>query len=295
MNRSDDNLTLNTRDVQRRFDRAATGFDAADFVHAVARNGLITRLQPMQIRPGTIIDLGAATGAGSRLLRKQFRRARIIAIDLSGEMLGQARRKRSWFSKISMVQADARAMPVVEHGVDLVFANLLLPWIDNIAGLFHEIGRVLRKDGLFLFSTLGPDSLFDLRQAWQSVDNHAHVNRFPDMHDIGDALVGAGFLDPVLDADRLTITYSGVEGLFRDLTAAGARNSLAQRNPALVSRSRFRTVQAALEERMNNSLLAVELEFVYGHCWSAGSRETGAEFHIDARAIGRRRSRAGDT
>jgi len=289
MNPSDDISTLNARDIRRRFDRAAPGFDSADFVHEVARNGLIARLQPMLVEPRTVIDLGAAAGAGSRLLTRQFRRAHVIAIDLSNEMLKRVRHNRSWFSKISAVQADARAMPVVEQSVDLVFANLLLPWIDDIAVLFREVSRVLRKDGLFLFSTLGPDSLIELRRAWQSVDTHAHVNRFLDMHDIGDALIAAGLRDPVLDVDRLALTYSSIEGLFHDLTAVGARNSLAERNPTLVSRARFQMMRARLEDGIADSRLALELELVFAHCWGSGLHASGAEFHVDATTIGQRR------
>ena len=288
MNRSDD-TTLNVRDIRRRFDHAASRFDSSDFVHRVARDGLFARLQPIVVEPRTVIDLGAATGAGSRLLERQFRRAHIIAVDISHAMLQQVRTSRSWFSRISVVQADARALPVSGHSVDLVFANLILPWIDDLNSLFVEVRRVLRQDGLFLFSTLGPDSLSELRQAWRTVDTHAHVNNFFDMHDIGDALIGAGLRDPVLDVDRLAVTYSSVEGLFRDLTMAGARNSLARRNPALVSRSRFEAMRSALEGHIESARPALELELVYGHCWCMGPQETGAEFHIDARRIGHRR------
>ena len=189
MNPTDDNSQLNLGDVRRRFDRAASGFDAVDFAHSATRDGLLTRLAPMLIDAKTIVDLGCATGAGGRALSKQFRRAHIISIDLSQQMLRQAQHKRSLLGRRSVVQANAAALPLAAHSVDLVFANLLLPWISDLTTLFAELGRVLRKDGLFIFSALGPDSLRELRQAWRGVSDDAHVNHFPDMHDIGDAAV----------------------------------------------------------------------------------------------------------
>ena len=221
------NENLRADHVRRRFDRAAATFDSADFVHKVTRDGLLARIEPMSVQARTVIDLGAATGSATPALGKRFRGARVVALDLSAAMLQKARDKQSWFKRIAAVQADATAIPLADNSVDVVFANLLLPWINDPPRAFAEINRVLRDEGLFAFSTLGPDSLLVLRQAWQTVDDDAHVNRFADMHNVGDALVRAGLRDPVLDVDRLSVTYENPRGLFRDLTGAGARNSLA--------------------------------------------------------------------
>lgn len=278
----DDIAKLNVRDVRRRFDRAAESFDDADFVHRVTRDGLFARLEPMTIDARTVIDLGSATGTGSHMLAKRFRRARIIAVDLSRNMLFKCRTKSSWISRVSIVQANACALPFANQSVDVVASNLLLPWIDAPAAVFDEVSRVLRKDGLFTFATLGPDSLLELRRAWMVADTSAHVNRFLDMHDVGDALVRAGLKDPVLDVDRLAVSYENADALFRDLTAMGARNCLAGRNPALVGKHRFRTMTDALRAPGDGNLLALELELVYGHCWGCGAATPAGDFHIDA-------------
>lgn len=288
MNSTDDYSQLKLRDVQQRFDRAADRFDDVDFVHAVTRDGLFARLAPMVIEARIIVDLGSATGSGSRLLARHFRRAHVISVDLSQNMLRACRSKQSWFSKPSAVQANAAALPFANQSVDFVFANLLLPWIDEPGAVFSEIARVLRKDGLLLFSTLGPDSLLELRRAWQAADPHAHVNRFLDMHDLGDAAVRSGLRDPVLDVDRLSVTYDSAAALFRDLTAMGARNSLRQRNRSLVSKSRFALMTSALDGAGKNGILSLDLELVYGHCWGSGSRARAAEYRIDPTAIGLR-------
>ncbi len=282
MHSEDDISRLNVRDVRRRFDRAADSFDEADFVHRVARDSLFARLEPMTIDARTVLDLGSATGTGSHLLARRFRRARIIAVDISRNMLLRCHAKKSWFSRLSVVQANACALPFADHSIDVVTSSLLLPWIDTPVAMFDEVSRVLREDGLFAFATLGPDSLLELRRAWAAVDGRAHVNRFFDMHDIGDALVRAGLRDPVLDVDRLAVSYESTDSLFRDLTAMGARNCLASRNPALVGKRRFQIMTDALLAPGDSNLIALELELVYGHCWGRGAAAPAGDFHIDA-------------
>ena len=274
------------RDVRRRFDRAAQGFDGVDFVYRVTRDGLLARLAPVVIEAHTVVDLGAATGAAARTLGKRFRGARIVNVDFSRPMLEQARLQRRFFRRPAGVQADARALPFADAGIDVVFSNLMLPWIDDPAAVFSEVARVLRKDGLFAFASLGPDSLLELRRAWQSVSEAEHVNRFIDMHDLGDALVHSGLRDPVLDVDRLSVSYRDARSLLDDLTAMGARNSLAGRPRALTGKQRFSKMLSAL---FSNGELVLDLELVYGHCWGRGSTPPGGAVQIDAASIPVRR------
>ena len=290
----DDRFLLNSRDVRRRFDRAANTFGAADFAHGVTRDGLLTRLQPLRIDAKTVLDLGAATGGATALLQKRFGGAHIVSLDLSRNMLLQRKRRRRWFTRTSSVQADAERLPFADRSFDLVFANLLLPWVNDPATVLAEVSRVLRKGGVLAFATLGPDSLKQLSRAWGHVDGHAHVNqahvhRFPDMHDIGDALLRAGLADPVLDVDRLTVRYPDAHKLFRDLTLSGSRNSLAGRRRGLLGKLQFKRLVAALSEATPGAGIEIDLELVYGHCWSTGPRNEPGDFRIDATAIPRRR------
>lgn len=280
---------LNTRSVQRHFDRAATSFEAADFVHEVTRDGLFARLEPMRLDARQVLDLGCATGAALPRLEKRFRRARIVGVDISANMLQKAQAHRGWFSRLSFVHSDARALPVADHSVDLVFANLLLPWIDDPAAIAREVCRVLRKDGLFVFSGLGPDSLRELRAAWATVDNYAHVNEFPDMHNIGDALVQSGLRDPVLDVDRLQVSYSDSAALYRDLKAVGGRNALTAQRKSLTGKQAFARMQDELWRFAERNSLQLDLELVYGHCWGRGPASAATDVRIDAGAIPVRR------
>ena len=280
---------LRLHDIRHRFDRAATTFDEADFVHAVTREGLLTRLEPLLLQPTTILDLGSATGATGRLLRKRFKRAHIVSLDLSRAMLGAARKNRPWLSRMSFVQGNARRLPFASGTFDLVAANQMLPWDPEPQDLFEEVARVLKKGGVFAFATLGPDSLRELGNAWATVDSQPHVNRFPDMHDIGDGLVRAGLSDPVLDVDRLAVSYEDPARLFADLTRIGARNTHQARGRGLMGKDRFRAMTGALKAAGSDGPILLDLELVYGHCWGSGPRRDPANYRIDANQIPLRR------
>jgi malonyl-CoA O-methyltransferase len=277
--------TLRIADVRRRFDRAAQGFDDADFVHTVTRDGLFARLAPAIIDADVVVDLGCATGSAIPILTKRFRGAKIVAVDLSGPMLERCRAKQGWLSRTSVLQADASALPFADQSIDVVFANLLLPWINEPEQVTREVSRVLREDGLFVFATLGPDSLLEIRNAWTAVDDRSHVNRFLDMHDVGDLMVRAGLRDPVLDVDRLSVSYDDADALFRDLTAVGARNSLQYRNSALVGKRRFEAMRDRLENATADGGISLNLELVYGHCWGGRPPPAKSDVRIDAAAI----------
>lgn len=288
--------TLNSRDLRQRFERAAKRFDTADFVHTVTREGLFTRLDPVVVEAKVVLDLGSATGGAEHTLRRRLRPRHIISLDISHNMLQQSLRKRSWFRRLSFcrssrVQADASRLPLADQSIDFVFCNLLLPFIDNPDVVFREVSRVLTKGGVFAFATLGPDSLAEIGRAWRTVDDYAHVNVFPDMHDIGDALVQSGLRDPVLDVDRLTVRYGDSAKLFADLSSVGGRNALQHRNPSMVGKRRFEKMRASLMGLQDNDVHGLELglELVYGHCWGRGARSALKDYRIDVSGIGLRR------
>ncbi len=278
-------LPRSPHDLDRRLDAAAPRFDEHAFVHAVTREGLFTRLLPMTIRARHVLDLGCATGASVAALRQRFPKARVHALDRSRGMLAQQR--GGWLRKPSRIQADARQLPFADGSIDVVFANLLLPFVDGSERVFAEVARVLGDDGLFAFSSLGPDSFAELRSAWAAVDREPHVAEFSDMHDIGDRLVRAGLRDPVLDVDRLTVSYRRADALFADLTATGARNSLAGRSRGLTGRGRWQSFTRHLFR--DGKAFELELELVYGHAFGGAPMQARGPIAIDPASIGRRR------
>jgi malonyl-CoA O-methyltransferase len=288
MNHKDDRQLISQQHSRRRFDRAAPGFAEADFVHSVARQGLFERLAPMLIEPKVIVDLGCGVGAGATQLAASYPASTVIAVDRSAPMLQQLQQAGAAHPRISSLHAEAETLPLQPASVDLVFASLLLPWLNDPAPVFRRVAEVLRPGGLFLFSALGPDSLQELRKAWAQVDGHGHVHFFEDMHNVGDTLVRAGLADPVLDVDYLTVTYREPARLFRDLTAAGARNSLVGRKPSLTGRGEFHKMEQALRSQMREDTLPVTVELVYGHAWGVGSSGQPGEFRVDPAGIRRR-------
>lgn len=272
--------TPRLRDVRRRFDRGVTLAAGADFLSRTTGAGLLERLAPVTVEAQNVLDLGSASGGLTRALKKRFRGSRVISLDLSAGQLRAARRSQPFFTRSHEVQADAAALPLRDGTVDVVVSNLVLPWVGDAGAVFADVARVLRKDGVFAFAALGPDSLGELRDAFED-DGTAHVRRFPDMHDLGDALVRAGLRDPVLDVDSLAIRYRDPAALFRDLGAAGAGNSLHGRRRTLTGRGRMERVRERLARQFSEGELNVTLELVFGHAWGGEVRGPGGEVRID--------------
>lgn len=289
-------MTDSTDKSRRRhaFDRAAPDFANAAFLHDEIRSRLLQRLSMIRIEPEWILDLGTATGAGARALAEYFPGSGIVGLDWSMNMLkefgakegGNTRQKEKTSNNaISPLCADATHLPISDATIDLVFSNLLLNHCHDPISVLSEVHRVLRYPGLILFTTLGPDSLQELRQAWREVDSYTHVAHFTDMHDIGDALIRAGFAEPVMTRDSLRITYTSLPAAIADLRAVGSINATANRNRALTSRGIWARLTEAYERFRNaEEKLPVSIEVIYGLAWSGrprtGSVTTDGEFEI---------------
>ena len=173
-----------------------------------------------------------------------------------------------WIRPVARVNADARALPLADASVDVLFSNLCLQWVDDVPALFDEFRRVLRPKGYLAISTFGPDTLRELRAAWSQVDRAAHVSRFADIARIGDALMQAGFRDPVLDAEHFTLTYADAGALMRELKAIGATNADASRARGLTGKSQWRRMLEAYEEFRSDGVLPATYEVIYAHAWA---------------------------
>jgi malonyl-CoA O-methyltransferase len=257
---------LDSARVRRSFDRAATTYDAAAVLHAEVRGNLLARLDLMALAPRVAVDAGAGTGHASRALTRRYPKSLVIAVDTSQRMLQAAGRQQSWLRRFARVCADAEHLPLADGSVDLILSNLMLQWCDPDP-TFAEFRRVLAPQGLLIFTTLGPDTLRELRSAWAKVDSRTHVNQFIDMHDLGDALVRAGFASPVMDVERYTLTYLDVRRVAADLKATGAHNSTIGRARGLTGRRQFAGLQNAYEAFRQDGRLPATYEVVFGHAW----------------------------
>ena len=275
------------------FDRASTSYDANAVLHAQVRAELLERLDLLAFTPASVLDLGAGTGQATRALRDRYRRARVLALDLAPGMLAAAGARQSWRRRFDRVCADAARLPLRDGSVELVFSSLMLQWAFDLDVVLAEARRVLTPRGCFTFATLGPDTLHELRCAWRAADGLDHVNDFLDMHAIGDALVRAGFSDPVMDADRHTLSYPSATALMHDLKRVGTQHVPAGRPAGLTGRARLARVEAAYGEfRLPDGRLPATCEVIYGQAWCPGGtapvRARRGEVTIDVGAVTRR-------
>ncbi len=263
--------------ARRSFEQAAPGYDEAAVLQRELADRLLERLDYIRLAPKLVLDLGAGTGYAIPGLRRRFSTARILALDFAPAMLRQARdRDRTHGSRLERpdcVCADVEALPLADASINLIFSNATFQWCNDIQGTFGECLRVLRPGGLLLFTTFGPDTLWELRDAWATADGHPHVSSFLDMHDVGDALVNAGFADPVMDVERLTVTYGQARDLMRDLKVLGAHNATSQRARGLTGRRRLWAVERAYEAHRQDGCLPTSYEVVYGHAWAPEQRQ----------------------
>jgi malonyl-CoA O-methyltransferase len=270
-------FALDRAGVRRAFDGASASYDDAAILQARVRAELLDRLQWVGIEPAFVLDVGSGTGQAALELKRRFRRATVAAVDIAPGMLREARRRSRPFRRIERVCADAYRLPFADGSVDLVFSNLLLQWCDGLDAVLAEIRRVLASGGFLTFSTLGPDTLRELRAAWTAADGASHVNLFLDMHDIGDALTRAGFAEPVLDVERVALSYSDVLALARDLKTIGAHNVTSARRRGLTSRGKWRAMTEAYETYRRDGRLPATYEVVYGAAWRDRRADTGRE------------------
>jgi malonyl-CoA O-methyltransferase len=259
---------LDPLQVRRAFARAASTYERHDTLQREVESRLFESLDYYDGKPRRVLDVGCGTGRGAAGLKKRWRDAEVIAVDVSLPMLREARRNRGWFQPFARVCADAQALPFPDRSMDVVYSNLCLQWCDSPRPLLAECARVLKPGGLVVASSLGPDTLTELREAWAAVDpEQPHVGVFLDLHDIGDAALAAGLKDPVLDSDRITLDYADVRGLLTDLKGLGATNAHRERARALTGKARFKAMLDAYETRRRDGRIPATWEIVTLHAW----------------------------
>ena len=272
--------------VARRFSRCANAYDRGDFFAREVGRRMAERLDYVRIAPSRIVDLGCSRGGSFAGLVARYPQAQLVGVDVSLAMLAAGRPVRpGWQRWLGLggdgpqrVAGDAVKLPLRTASTALVWSNLLLHWLDDPLPALAEAHRVLEVGGLLMFSTLGPDTLKELRSTF--ADGYAHTQRFVDMHDLGDMLVACGFADPVMDMEVLTLTYERVDDLFAELRAAGSACAMHARRHGLTGRGAWERARAAYERLRRDGKLPATFEIVYGHAWKAQPKKAG-----DGRAI----------
>lgn len=273
--------------VGRRFARVAASYDQADFFAREVDRRMQERLDYVKVEPKRIVDLGCSRGGSFAGLAARYPQAQIIGVDVAPAMLQAGRAPRAGWQRwlglgrngeMQRLAADAVKLPIKSQSTAVVWSNLLLHWLDDPLPALAEAHRVLEVGGLVMFSTLGPDTLKELRSAF--ADGYAHTQRFIDMHDFGDMLVGCGFADPVMDMEVLTLTYERFDDLLAELRAAGSGCAMTARRHGLTGRQSWARARAAYESLRRDGKLPATFEIVYGHAWKVQPKQAA-----DGRAI----------
>jgi malonyl-CoA O-methyltransferase len=275
-----DPFALDKRLARRSFEQAATTYDAAAVLQNEVCMRMLTRLDYIKADPAVVLDAGSGTGNAVGGLLARYPRARVVALDLALAMARRSRARRPWWkglldgraARLTAVCGDMERLPLATGRVDMIWSNLALQWMADPKRAFAEMHRVLAPGGLLLFSSFGPDTLKELRAAFQGIDRNTHVHRFIDMHDVGDLLIASGFADPVMDMETVTLTYSGVRELMHDLKAIGARNMTLGRRAGLGGKSLLERVARNYEACRRDGRLPATFEVVYGHAWKPQPR-----------------------
>jgi malonyl-CoA O-methyltransferase len=270
---------LDSRIARRHFERAAGSYAKASRLESEIGARMLERLDYVKLVPRRVLDAGCGPGRDTRRLAKRYPRAQVVALDYSQRMLRQGRgilSKLFTRNEKRSLCGNFERLPIAAGSVDLVWSNMALHWAADPLAALREFHRALAVDGLLMFSTLGPDTLAELRKAAGSERVHA----FADMHDLGDMLVAAGFAEPVMDMERVTLLYADGAALLADLRASGQTGALAAPRGVprrgLGGRGFLAALQARLEAQRRDSggKLPVSYEVVYGHAWKAAPTRT---------------------
>ncbi|MFA7350494.1 MAG: malonyl-ACP O-methyltransferase BioC [Methylotenera sp.] len=283
----DDIYRIDKARARASFGRAAETYDAAAILQKQVREEMLSRLDLVKLNPQVILDAGCGTGMASHALQKRYEKSQIVSLDFAYPMLQKTRQTRASMglgsglvhklksllggAKQNLLCADIEALPLASASTGLIWSNLAIQWCNDLDAALQEFHRVLQPEGLLMFSTFGPDTLRELRVASSAASGNEYtsVSRFIDMHDIGDALVRAGFSAPVLDVERFTLTYDDVKSVMRDLKSIGAHNATDGRARGLLGRGFFEKLEQSYEQFRVDGKLPATFEVVYGHAWRA--------------------------
>jgi len=267
-----------SRAVRRAFERAAPGAREDFVVSREAARRMESRLDYVSLKPQRILEAGCGSGSDFEPLARRYPRAQLVGVDLAQALLRAAARRQSFARRAkrllgrpapALACADIARLPFAPASFQMVWSNLALSWVADPAHAFREFARVLAPGGLLTFSTYGPDTLKELRAACLALDSGAHVQRFADMHDLGDLLAASGFAAPVMDMDLITLTYAEFSALAADLRRTGQTYAGEDRRRGLLGRAAWQRVIEAYEALRREGRLPASVELVFGHAWKS--------------------------
>ncbi|MBI3431391.1 MAG: malonyl-ACP O-methyltransferase BioC [Hydrogenophilales bacterium] len=301
-------IELDFAEVRRAFDHAATSYDAHAVLQREVCDRLLERLDFMSLQPGRLLDVGTGTGYGLAHLLARYPGAELCALDIAPSMLHAARARLpqpTWAQRAlqrltphalpltHLVCADMGRLPLAANSMNLVWSSLALQWAHDLEATLKGLHQVVAPGGLLIFATFGPDTLKELRAAFSAIDDAPHVNRFIDLHDVGDMLIHAGFSSPVMEMEMLTLTYADLKTLMRDLKGIGAHNAATTRRRGLLGKSAWSRLEQAYETQRQEGRLPATFEVIYGHAWAGDKTQREDGRQVIQFNIGERRRKLG--
>lgn len=295
-------LPINPNHVQAQFARRGT-LEPAQFLYAEIGQRMLDRLAYIKLQPDTVVDAGCGTGAALAGLRARYPNMHYIGLDASARFVDTARsayegsRMPRWLrsvmpgrvaaSQVEFRQADLANTGLAAESTDIVWSNLALHWHPEPHRVFDEWHRIVRVDGLVMFSCFGPATLREVRAALDIAGLQTATLPLVDMHDLGDLLLESGFLDPVMDQETLTLTYDDPQTLLTDIRALGG-NPHPERRKGLAGKAFRERLMAGLEaQRTPAGHIPLTLEVAYGHAWRGAIQRRGNETRISVSSIKR--------
>ncbi len=288
-------FSIDRRLARQRFARHAAEADAAGFLARAVARRMAERLDYIRYEPKRMLDLGCGHGRDLPLLGERWPEAERVGIDFALPLLQLARGERGFLQRLlgtarradpKLICADAEALPLKQASVQMLWSNLMLNWLADPTPAIHEMHRVLEVGGMLMFSTLGPDTLRELR-AVMPAGAGERVHRFIDMHDLGDCLLEAGFAEPVMDMETITLSYGEFDALLADLRRGGATNASNARPRGLSGKGGWQRAREAYERLRTDGRLPATVEVIYGHAWKAAPKQIAdgrAVIHFEPRA-----------
>ena len=246
------------------FNKKASSYDQYSLIQKEVAQRLYDRLSSIKIKPMSILDIGCGTGHLSDMLFRLYPDANITCLDISFNMLEESYKKNG---NLSCILSDAENMPFKNNKFDLIISSFTLHWCDEIEKIFFDTHRFLKDKGLFLFATVGPNTLDELETAYyQAIDTEKHVNYFSDMHTYGDLLLKFGFHDPVMDTEKIIVEYNTFKDVLDSLKKTGA-NMVRDSKPSYISKNSYQKLSNAYPTNQSNDRYPVTYEMIYGTAW----------------------------
>ena len=269
--------------VRQAFDKAVDSYDEAALLQKEVCKRLLEKLDVVRLSPEWILDAGTGTGEAVKPLQKKYKKAELVLFDLSEAMLQKSVKQGALFRKPHQVCGNIESLPFADQTFDLLFSSLAMQWCNDLGAALVEFKRVLKPGALLQFATFGPDTLKELRASWEKVDEAVHVNSFIDMHDIGDALLQAGFAEPVMESEMITVHYKDVDTLMQDLRDIGANVTANGHRRGLLTRNMLKQMREAYEMYRQGNVLPATYEIVYGHAWMSEAKKDEGSSSADIR------------